>query len=136
MVLRFCVCSYCYEQAKILGNYAQRMSLKSDDQRIQNECARVDAALNQGGNAAISAAGFAVITKEYFGAITGMMLTYFILIYQARDSKQQIKHLQNNLLNLMKGMLPQLDHHTSLYNNDTASSAADLKESFRILSFH
>ncbi|XP_055331140.1 uncharacterized protein LOC129583386 [Paramacrobiotus metropolitanus] len=119
--LRFAVCSYCQEQGQNVGVLAERCSLESSDDSIRNECRLIQlATLRVNGSTVITAAGFASLTKEYFAALFGLALTYFILIYQARDIKQDMLHSRNRIVEDLK-------HDIRRLINGSRSSKSDLR---------
>ncbi|XP_055348834.1 uncharacterized protein LOC129595756 [Paramacrobiotus metropolitanus] len=106
---------------KILAR-ARSAAFISECKDFLSECEKTDGA--------VSAGGFLYITKESAATLVEMIITYAILIYQARDTKQDIANLPTRAdLRSLHAEMRERTHLCTLLSSNVSAKSGDLSTS-------
>ncbi|XP_055344618.1 uncharacterized protein LOC129592575 [Paramacrobiotus metropolitanus] len=94
MLIRLCILIKCNEKVK---RVKRELEVLRDETGIDEETdlfiAKFVMEIDTTRTTAVSAGGFFCITREYLVTIVGVLLTYFILLYQTHDSGRDMQAL-------------------------------------------
>ncbi|XP_055356170.1 uncharacterized protein LOC129601399 [Paramacrobiotus metropolitanus] len=102
-LLRILIFCSVHNKAQKVRNALQCVALTSTDDSVSTECQKISAYLKVS-DGAFSVCGLFVLTKDYVVAFGGLAITYFVFIYQTRDSRKdmeevkEILHTHGNLI--------------------------------------